>query len=256
MSLTKDEKKLKTQLESMTRRIKDYEFNKERRDKEIKEIKEKNKSLDKKNSKLDEEVGDQDAEINDLRMDLYTSDDNFQELLSSLMNDKLEERMKRFYLNDDKKNIKKWLEEQKDKHGRHYDDGFFYNPTNDGIVDMVNYYYRGRFGENTPEYNRGMEDGGDEEEEEDEDEDAWRDEEEEEEEEEEYRERELRKIMKKKYYSPIKKKNITETNIKKFIDTYITLKTDRQRETWQNAFDEKMGKGMAEKIIDDILYLI
>ena len=139
--------------------------------------------LKKEYDKLEEEMGDygeDGAIMTDLRADLYESEDKFQELLSTLFNDDLRERMRRFYLNDNKKETKKWLKSQKEKHDRHYDDEFSYYGTEDGIIDMVNYYYKQKFGRNTREYDKSMNEPDDDEEEDEEEEDEEEESEEEE----------------------------------------------------------------------------
>jgi len=141
-------------------------------------------------NKLEEEMGDygeDGAIMTDLRADLYESDDKFQELLSTLFNDDLRERMRRFYLNDNKKETKKWLKSQTEKHDRHYDDEFSYKGNEDGIIDMVNYYYKNKFGRNTREYDKSMNEPDDDEEEDEEEEEEEEEEDETDEEEEEGR---------------------------------------------------------------------
>ena len=247
------------------------------------DLKKKYDNLEKEHEQDMEEFGEE--VVTDLRIDLHGSDDNFQELLATLFNDDLRERMKRHYFSDNNKNVKKWLKEQKEKHSEHYDGGFHYNGTEDGIIDMVNYYYNKKFGKNTREYEKSMYNDGDEdEEEESEDEEEESEEEESEEEEEDTAEDILERLKevnrmneerklevakeapkgklapaketpqtkstRSEYYSEKTKKNVSKVNVEKLLEFWDKYDGSvGKRKKLMEAFANKFGK----KVVRDIL---
>lgn len=208
-------KKLTKKTDSQLKRIRDLEFNKERREKEIKTLKETLKELEKQNDEKEELYETLWDEADEIMMGRTRAEERLEDLIVSKYDDKLNTYFDNYYKEDDNKRFYDTLKshEERNLYSMMLDEG-------NSIKEMTDRLY-------TSVYGRG----------------AKRDEDEEEVEE---------KIVKKKYYSPIKKKNITEVNIKKFVEKYATLKTDADRKTWTNAFNDKMGKGLGEKILDDM----
>lgn len=211
-----DEFKRLTRLNDKSiKKIRDLEFGKERRDKEIKTLKETLKELEKQNDEKEELYDNLWDEADEIMGGRTRAEERLEELIVSKYDDKLNTYFDNYYKEDDDRRFYDTLKshEERNLYSMMLDEG-------SSIKDMTDRLY-------TSVYGRG----------------AKRDEDEE-------VEKEVKIV--KKYYSPITKKNITKKSIKQLTEKYALNKTDKARESLLKSFNDQRGEGLGEKILDDM----
>jgi len=121
------------------------------------------KEYDEREKEYEEEMEDYGEDrFMDLDADAMTTEDNFEELLFSLLDDDLMKHYKNYYLKNDMENIKKWLKIQKEKrNNQHHNLEFSYD---DSIDEILNERYKEVFDKDRDDYEGGDDDDDEEEE--------------------------------------------------------------------------------------------